>query len=155
MSRQLGQNLTALPKKRRRLEIPSRYIPALELAQRSAVNGRFFRRIEGVLQVAHGFSCRQAALRLGCSARSVHSWVNAFLKHAPFVTSLGEKRHPGRPSRVSDALCQRILASSPQLFGFSSWTGKALRTVLLNASSVRPPSVRQCQRTLVRLGVFV
>ncbi len=138
------------------LRVATAYVSLLQEALNLAVDGRQIRRLEAVLLVANGGSCAAAASALNCSARSVQLWVRRFLARIPSVTSLRERPRSGRRARFSEAYCVKVLSCEPSAFGFSKWTGRALRTVLQNGSSRSPaPSIRQCQRLLKRFSSIV
>src|SRR5258706_7929115 len=58
-------------------------------------------RLHGVLLVAHGISCREAAGVLGDAPRRGENWIHRFEKDG--LAGLTEGQRPGRPSRLSPA----------------------------------------------------
>ncbi len=63
-------------------------------------------RLHGVLLVAHGLTCPQAAHLLGDSARTVVNWGQRF--EARGLAGLSEGERLGRPSRLSERQMTRV-----------------------------------------------
>src|SRR5258708_12228823 len=71
----------------------------LEDEIRRSNESRYDHRLHGVLLVAHGISCREAAGVLGDAPRTVENWVHRF--ESDGLAGLTEGERPGRPSRLS------------------------------------------------------
>ena len=85
---------------------------------RRSGESRYDHRLHGVLLVAHGISCREAAGVLGDSPRTVENWVHRF--EASGLAGLTDADRPGRPSRLSPtqlAAVERALRQSPRAAG--------------------------------------
>jgi transposase len=112
-------------------------------------------RLHGVLLVAHGLTCPQAAELLGDAPRSVEYWVNRFETNG--FAGLTEQPKPGRPGRLTAAHLQKIevaLRQSPGevgLTGANLWDGKTLAAYLHQQLGVTL-GVRQCQRLFRQLN---
>jgi len=121
---------------------------ALQDEIRRSNQSRYDHRLHGVLLVAQGLSCRQAASVLGDAPRTVEYWVRAFDRHG--LAGLQEKERPGRPPRLTPQqvkVVDRVLRQPPEEAGISAnlWDGKALAALLERRFSV-VLGVRQCQR---------
>jgi transposase len=111
---------------------------------------RYSHRLHGVLLVAQGLSCKQAAALLGDASRTVSYWVESYLKHG--LSGLRECERPGRPGRLSEEqlrLVWKAFEHSPRETGlpFTRWHGKALAAFVQLRFQIKL-SVRQCQRLL-------
>jgi len=121
---------------------------------RRSDESRYDHRLHGVLLVAQGMSCRQAALVLGDAPRSVEYWVRAYGTRG--LAGLQEKERPGRPPRLTTLhleMIGRALRRPPEAAGITAnlWDGKALAAFIECRFSVRL-GVRQCQRLFRSLG---
>jgi transposase len=115
---------------------------------------RYDHRLHGVLLVAHGLTCPQAADLLGDSTRTVVNWVQRF--EARGLAGLSEGERPGRPSRLSEQQMARVeaaLRDTPSKFGLPTeiWDGPTLSEFLRSELGVSL-KVRQCQRLFRQLG---
>lgn len=115
---------------------------------------RYDHRLHGVLLVAQGMSCRQAALVLGDAPRTVEYWVRDYGSRG--LAGLHEKERTGRPPRlIAEQLniIGRTLRRPPEAAGISAnlWDGKALAAFVVRKFSVSL-GVRQCQRLFRSLG---
>jgi len=115
---------------------------------------RYDHRLHGVLLVAQGMSCRQAAAVLGDAPRSVEYWVRAYSRSG--LAGLQEKQRPGRPPRLTAAHLAMVgdaLRQSPESVGITAnlWDGKTLAAFIESEFSVQL-GVRQCQRLFRSLG---
>jgi transposase len=121
---------------------------------RRSEGSRYDHRLHGVLLVAQGATCPEAARWLGDSSRTVEYWVHHF--EARGLAGLREGERSGRPSRLSDR--QRKLVSAalrlpPRQFGLEGhlWDGKLLSAHVEREFGVRL-GVRQCQRLFRQFG---
>jgi transposase len=115
---------------------------------------RYDHRLHGVLLVAQGMSCRQAAAALGDAPRTVEYWVRAYGQDG--LAGLQEKQRPGRPPRLTAGqlkIIGRALRQSPESVGITAnlWDGKSLAAFVEQKFSVHL-GVRQCQRLFRTLG---
>jgi transposase len=115
---------------------------------------RYDHRLHGVLLVAQGLTCPQAAALLGDSARTVVNWVQRF--EADGLAGLSEGERSGRPSRLSAAHLAEVeaaLRENPSKFGLptQNWDGPALSAFLSQQLGIKL-KVRQCQRLFRQLG---
>lgn len=115
---------------------------------------RYDHRLHGVLLVAHGMTCPDAAILLGDSPRSVVNWVQRFEAHG--LAGLSEGQRSGRPSRLSERQMEKIeaaLRSTPAEFGIPTtmWDGPTLSEYIRREHGVAL-KVRQCQRLFRQLG---
>jgi transposase len=112
-------------------------------------------RLHGVLLVAHGLTCPEAAELLGDAPRSVEYWVNRF--ESKGFAGLTQQPKSGRPGRLSPAHLEKIqvaLRRSPSevgLGGANLWDGKTLAAFVRQQLAVAL-SVRQCQRLFRQLN---
>jgi transposase len=112
-------------------------------------------RLHGVLLVAHGLTCPQAADLLGDSSRSVEYWVRRFETNG--FAGLTDQPKSGRPGRLSPAQMEKIdnaLRQSPSQAGLTGshlWDGKTLATFVRRQLGVTL-GVRQCQRLFRQLN---
>jgi transposase len=85
---------------------------------------RLFRRLQAVLVVARGGSCRQAADLTGAGERAVALWVGRYARrHRP--KDLADAPRSGRPpAALTDGLLAREFARDPQSLGYraTTWT---------------------------------
>ena len=130
-------------------------ILALQDEIRRSDESRYDHRLHGVLLVAHGISCREAAGVLGDAPRTVENWVHRFEKHG--LAGLTEGERPGRPSRLSPAqraTVEAALRQSPAEAGVEGggvWDGKTLSRYLKQEFEVELRA-RQCQRLFRQWG---
>ena len=130
-------------------------ILALQDEIRRSDESRYDHRLHGVLLVAHGISCREAAGVLGDAPRTVENWVHRFEKSG--LAGLNEGERSGRPSRLSPAQLAKVesaLRQSPREAGVEGggvWDGKTLSRYLEQKFGV-DLKVRQCQRLFRQLG---
>src|SRR5947207_13835284 len=93
---------------------------------RRSDESRYDHRLHGVLLVAHGFSCREAAGVLGDAPRTVENWVHRFEELG--LAGLTEGERAGRPSRLSPAQLDKVetaLRQSPREAGIQGGGGRA------------------------------
>jgi transposase len=115
---------------------------------------RYDHRLHGVLLVAQGLTCPQAAQLLGDSPRTVVNWVQQFESRG--LAGLSDGERPGRPSRLNEqqlVLVEAALRDSPAQFGLSTqmWDGPTLSAYLDKEMGITL-KVRQCQRLFRQLG---
>ena len=68
---------------------------------RRSDESRYDHRLHGVLLIAQGMTCPEAARLLGDAPRSVEYWVRHFEQRG--LAGLVEGDRPGRPKRLSEA----------------------------------------------------
>ena len=130
-------------------------ILALQDEIRRSAESRYDHRLHGVLLVAHGISCREAARVLGDAPRTVENWVHRFEKHG--LAGLSEGERPGRPARLSPAqraTVEAALRQSPAEAGVEGggvWDGQTLSRYLAQEFEVELRA-RQCQRLFRQWG---
>ncbi|WP_321471895.1 helix-turn-helix domain-containing protein [uncultured Paludibaculum sp.] len=127
---------------------------ALQDEIRRSKESRYDHRLHGVLLVAEGMSCRQAAAILGDSPRAVEYWVRNFERNG--LAGLRDGSRPGRPPRLTDdqmKLIGRALRRPPHSSGRSvgAWDGKVLSEFVKKELGV-VLGIRQCQRLVKSLG---
>jgi transposase len=127
---------------------------ALQDEIRRTEESRYDHRLHGVLLVAQGMSCRQAAIYLGDAPRTVEYWVQAY--EANGLAGLQEKQRTGRPPRLSRVQLDAVglaLRQPPEQSGIAAnlWDGKALAAFVDRQFSIKL-GVRQCQRLFRGLG---
>lgn len=127
---------------------------ALQDEIRRSGDARYDHRLHGVLLVAEGLSCREAARLLGDAPRTVELWVHRFEDRG--LSGLQEALRPGRPPRLSPAdlrALDRALRRTPEDYGLGAhlWDGKAVAAFLERERDLAL-GVRQCQRLFHRLG---
>lgn len=115
---------------------------------------RYDHRLHGVLLVAQGLTCPQAAQLLGDSTRTVVNWVQRFESRG--LAGLSDGERPGRPGRLNDqqlAQVEAALRASPTGFDLPTqmWDGPTLSAYLGRELGVNL-KVRQCQRLFRQLG---
>jgi transposase len=121
---------------------------ALQEEIRRSEESRYDHRLHGLLLVAQGMSCRQAASLLGDAPRTVEYWVRSFEREG--LAGLQEGVRSGRPRRLTDEQLQvvgEVLRRPPEEEGLSAnlWDGKTLASFLHQRFGV-DLGVRQCQR---------
>jgi transposase len=129
-------------------------ILALQDEIRRSPDARYDHRLHGVLLVAEGMSCRQAAKALGDSPGTVVTWVRRF-EQAGFA-GLNDHEGRGRRARLGRAQMKQVEAAlrrSPADFGLPAqlWDGPLLSAFVQRRFGVTL-RVRQCQRLFRRLG---
>lgn len=129
-------------------------ILALQDEIRRSPDARYDHRLHGVLLVAEGMSCREAAKALGDSPGTVVNWVQRFEKRG--FGGLNDGERTGRPTRLGPKQLEKIavaLRRSPADYGLPSqlWDGPLLSTFLQKRFQVNL-KVRQCQRLFRQLG---
>jgi transposase len=127
---------------------------ALQDEIRRSEESRYDHRLHGVLLVAQGMSCRQAAMVLGDAPRTVEYWVRSFERDG--LAGLQEGVRSGRPGRLTAAqlrVVDRVLRRPPEEAGLSAnlWDGPALSRFFADRFRVAL-GVRQCQRIFRSLG---
>ncbi len=120
---------------------------------RRSRESRYDHRLHGVLLVAQGMACRQAAQYLGDSPRAVEYWVHRF--DIDGLAGLVDQERPGRPSRLNSkqlAEINQVLRKPPEESGLSAnlWDGKALSEYISREFDLSL-GVRQCQRMFRQL----
>src|SRR3954447_4227752 len=88
---------------------------------------RYDHRLHGVLLVAQGMTCPEAARILGDAPRSIENWVHRFERDG--VDGLTEGERSGRPSRLDEEQVReinRVLRAKPSDAGMqvNLWSGK-------------------------------
>ena len=130
-------------------------ILALQDEIRRSDESRYDHRLHGVLLVAHGISCREAAGVLGDAPRTVENWIHRFEKDG--LAGLTEGERPGRPCRLSPAqiadveIALRQTPADSGVKGGGVWDGKTLSRYLEQKFGVELKA-RQCQRLFRQLG---
>ncbi len=132
----------------------ARVVPALHDEIFRTEESRYFHRLHGVLLVAQGLSCRQAARLLGDAPRTIAYWVRSFEDEG--LAGLTESARPGRPPRLNPAQLEEVrhaLGDSPAEFGLkvSLWDGNTLSRFIAKKWRISL-GVRQSQRLLRQLG---
>ena len=127
---------------------------ALQDEIRRSEESRYDHRLHGVLLVAQGMTCPQAAELLGDAPRSLEYWVRRFEKDG--LAGLREGQRSGRPRRLSEDQMQQVnraLRQSPREagLGVNLWDGKTLAAWIERQFGVEL-GVRQCQRLFRQLG---
>lgn len=130
-------------------------ILALQDEIRRSGESRYDHRLHGVLLVAQGMSCREAAGVLGDAPRTVENWVHRF--EGSGLAGLTDGERSGRPSRLSVAQLDKVEAAlrrTPREAGVEGggvWDGKTLSRYLGRKLGVNLKA-RQCQRLFRQLG---
>lgn len=129
-------------------------ILALQDEIRRSPNARYDHRLHGVLLVAEGMSCREAAKALGDSPGTVVNWVQRFEQRG--FGGLNDADRTGRPARLGPKELEKIavaLRRSPADYGLPAqlWDGPLLSAFLQKRFQVTL-KVRQCQRLFRQLG---
>lgn len=121
---------------------------------RRSDEAKYDHRLHGLLLVANGQSCRQAAGLLGEDPRTVQRWVRTYQRDG--LDGLRDGARSGRPPLLDEA--QRLaveadLRDRPDSFGLVGhlWDGPLLREHLRRNYGV-DIGVRQCQRLFRRMG---
>lgn len=137
--------------------IPADQLALLHNAMAEALHrhgaARHLQRLLAVVLVGSGQACRDVAVWLGVSARSVERWVRAFDNQG--LQQLVEKHSGGRPPALSARLLLQLkgdLEAAPPALGYGQahWGGKLLALHLARRYGLRL-SERHCQRILQRM----
>jgi transposase len=112
---------------------------------------RLFRRLQAVLRVAEGDPIHAVGRAFALSRRSVHRWVEVYLRRRCRADLLDAPR-PGRPRAADDlakARLAELLAQDPHTLGYraTTWTA-ALLTTYLTEEGGCPMSERTLRRYL-------
>ena len=122
---------------------------------RRSEESRYDHRLHGVLWVAHGMSCREAAGVLGDAPRTVENWIHRFEKDGLAGLTAGER--PGRPARLSLAQMAQVetaLRQTPAEAGIKGGgvgDGQTLACYLEQKLGVERKA-RPCPRLFRQLG---
>src|SRR5450432_2682422 len=121
---------------------------------RRSEDSRYGHRLHGVLLVAQGMTCPEAARLLGDAPRTVEYWVRRFEERG--LAGLAEGERAGRPARLSAAQLKavnRVLRAVPSDAGMQTnlWDGKTLAAWIGKKYGIEL-GVRQCQRLFRQLG---
>ena len=136
------------------IENPETALLAIQEEIRRSDEAKYDHRLHGLLLVANGQSCRQAAGLLGENPRTVQRWVRTYERDG--FGGLRDGARSGRPPLLDEA--QRLALESdlrdrPASFGLVGhlWDGPLLREHLRRSYGVRM-GVRQCQRLFRQMG---
>lgn len=129
-------------------------ILALQDEIRRSDESRYDHRLHGVLLVAQGMSCPEAARLLGDGPRTVEYWVNRFERSG--FGGLADGERSGRPSRLNARQWEQVnawLRQPPPQCGLDAnlWDGKSLSALIERKFHIRL-GTRQCQRLFRKLG---
>src|SRR6266566_5515672 len=118
---------------------------------RRSEESRYDHRLHGVLLVAHGMTCPEAAALLGDAPRTVEYWVRGFEQKG--LAALREGERSGRPGRLSEKHLRAINAALRQMpgelgLGGNVWTARRWR----RGSSGNTGSLWACARVSVCSG---
>ena len=96
---------------------------------RRSEESRYDHRLHGVLLVAHGMTCPEAAALLGDAPRTVEYWIRGFEQRG--LAALREGDRSGRPGRLSEKHLRAINAALRRMprelgLGGNVWDGKTL-----------------------------
>ena len=121
---------------------------------RRSEESRYDHRLHGVLLVAQGMTCPEAAKLLGDAPRTVAYWIHEFEEMG--LAGLLEGERSGRPRRLSPKQLQEINAVLRRMpreagLGGNLWDGKTLAAWIERAYGIQL-GVRQCQRLFRQLG---
>ena len=140
----------------RRLEIKETDIMQIAVQQEimRSEESRYDHRLHGILLICNGFSSNEVAELFGHSPRTVQYWIHRFEESG--FAGLEEAPRPGRPSRIEEAVLEKIskqLRSNPRELGYTQnlWEGKLLSYHLKEKFGISL-GVRQCQRLFRQLG---
>lgn len=128
-------------------------LPILRKEIRRNSDARYCHRLHGILLVAQGISCSEAAKLLGDAPRSVAYWVHRFEEKG--LDGLVDVKRPGRPRSLNDDQLDELtflFKQSPLDSGFSpySWNGQGLSQFIYQKWGITV-GTRQCQRILKKL----
>ena len=129
---------------------PETVVMDLQDEIRRSEDSRYHHRLHGVLLVARGLNCCQAADLLGDAPRTVAYWVKRYKEKG--LAGLQEKLRSGRPKKLSAdqiADLQRVVRRQPSEMGLvgNLWDAKMISAYLREKHGVEL-SARQCQRLL-------
>jgi transposase len=115
---------------------------------------RYTHRIDALILIAQGKSCREVAAMYGHSPRAVQYWVTRFEKYG--LQGIAEGDREGRPSRLTEEQkeeIRKVLKDPPEQVGLTGgiWDGKTLSAYIQASYGVKI-GVRQCQRMFRALG---
>ena len=121
---------------------------------RRSDESRYDHRLHGVLLVAQGLTCPEAATLLGDAPRTVEYWVHTFEEMG--LAGLLEGDRSGRPRRLNEKQIQGVNAVLRQMpseagLGGNLWDGKMLARWIERQYGI-DLGVRQCQRLFRQLG---
>src|ERR1017187_1261066 len=121
---------------------------------RRSEESRYDHRLHGVLLVAQGLSCPEAARVLGDSPRTIEYWVQHFEDKG--LAGLAEGDRAGRPTRLTPVQLveiERVLRLTPREVGLgvNLWDGKTLSAWIRREQGVAL-GVGQCQGLFRQLG---
>jgi transposase len=121
---------------------------------RRSDESRYDHRLHGVLLVAQGLTCPEAATLLGDAPRTVEYWVHTFEEMG--LAGLLEGDRSGRPRRLNEKQIQgvnAVLRQMPSEAGLRGnlWDGKTLARWIERQYGI-DLGVRQCQRLFRQLG---
>ena len=127
---------------------------AIQEEIRRSDEAKYDHRLHGLLLVANGQSCRQAAGLLGENPRTVQRWVRNYERDG--FDGLRDGAKSGRPPMLDAAQRMALeadLRDRPDSFGLVGhlWDGPLLREHLRRKYDVRL-GVRQCQRLFHGMG---
>lgn len=127
---------------------------AIQEEIRRSDEAKYDHRLHGLLLVANGQSCRQAAGLLGENPRTVQRWVRSYERDG--FDGLRDGARSGRPPLLDDArraALEADLRDRPDSFGLVGhlWDGPLLREHLRRRYGVKL-GVRQCQRLFRQMG---
>ena len=96
---------------------------------RRSEESRYDHRLHGVLLVAHGMTCPEAAALLGDAPRTVEYWIRGFEQRG--LAALRDGERSGRPGRLSKKHLRGINAALRRMpravgLGGNVWDGKTL-----------------------------
>lgn len=136
------------------IENPESALLAIQEEIRRSDEAKYDHRLHGLLLVANGQSCRQAAGLLGENPRTVQRWVRTYERDG--LGGLRDGARSGRPPLLDDeqrAALESDLRDRPDSFGLVGhlWDGPLLREHLRRSYGVRM-GVRQCQRLFRQMG---
>src|SRR5271168_445717 len=110
------------------------HLPLEELQHlaKAILEKRIWVRYQAIILASQGRSAAEVALALGCSVRSVQSWVARYNRGGP--AALRERPHPGRPPRLAgpelDRFRERLEAGPTPEDGICTFYGPDLRHIL-------------------------
>ena len=113
--------------------------------------GQLLHRLDGVLLVAEGRSCKEVGQWFGVDRRTVQRWVHKAMAQQG-LPGLADAHHGGRPKALDAQQLQRVqqdVLGPPALQGYpeAHWSGKRLALHLQQHCGVTL-SVRSCQRLM-------
>ena len=140
----------------RKIEIANSRTAVLAIQEeiRRSDESKYDHRLHGLLLVASGQSCRQAALLLGEDPRTVQRWARAYERDG--FDGLRDGVRSGRPPKLGAdvmAALETDLRDRPDSFGLAGhlWDGPLLSEHLRRTYAV-DLGIRQCQRLFHQMG---